>query len=106
VFVAGDHDVFGDGTVVVKPTPGHTPGHQVIVVRLAKTGSVMLAGDLYHYPEEVGRDVVPPGEFNKEQTVASRKQVVDFLKAANTQLWIGHDMVRFRSSKKSPEYYD
>jgi N-acyl homoserine lactone hydrolase len=45
-----DFDVFGDGTVVVKSTPGHTPGHQVVFVKLAKTGPVLLAGDLYHYP--------------------------------------------------------
>src|SRR5262249_28374993 len=46
-----DFDVFGDGTVVVKTAPGHTPGHQVLFVRLAKMGPVVLAGDLYHYPE-------------------------------------------------------
>ncbi len=47
-----DHDVFGDGTVVLKTTPGHTPGHQALFVKLAKTGPLLLAGDLYHYPEE------------------------------------------------------
>ena len=47
-----DFDVFGDGTVVVKSAPGHTPGHQVLFVKLPKTGPVLLAGDLYHYPEE------------------------------------------------------
>jgi glyoxylase-like metal-dependent hydrolase (beta-lactamase superfamily II) len=45
-------DVFGDGTVRLIPTPGHTPGHQVLLVRLPKRGPVLLAGDLYHYPEE------------------------------------------------------
>ena len=44
-----EHDVFGDGTVVIKAAPGHTPGHQVLVLRLAATGRVMIAGDLYHY---------------------------------------------------------
>src|SRR6185437_7483222 len=48
----GDHDVFGDGTVVLKFTPGHTPGHQVLFLKLAKTGPVVISGDLYHYPEE------------------------------------------------------
>jgi len=45
-----DFDVFGDGTVVVKAAYGHTPGHQVIYVKLAKNGPVLLTGDLYHYP--------------------------------------------------------
>jgi len=48
-----DHDVFGDGTVVVKSTPGHTPGHQALFLKLAKTEDVLLSGDLYHYPEEI-----------------------------------------------------
>ena len=47
-----DFDVFGDGTVVIKSAPGHTPGHQVLFVKLAKRGPVLLVGDLYHYPEE------------------------------------------------------
>ena len=54
-FIDGDYDVFGDGTVVIKQTPGHTPGHQVLFVKLANTGTIALTGDLYHYPEEVGR---------------------------------------------------
>jgi N-acyl homoserine lactone hydrolase len=47
-----EYDVFADGTVVIKSAPGHTPGHQVLFVKLAKTGPVLIAGDLYHYPEE------------------------------------------------------
>ena len=47
-----EFDVFGDGTVVIKAAPGHTPGHEVLVLNLAKTGRVMVAGDLYHFPEE------------------------------------------------------
>src|SRR5436190_165411 len=50
--IDGDHDVFGDGTVVLKYTPGHTPGHQSLYVRLAHAGGILLAGDLYHYPQE------------------------------------------------------
>ena len=46
-----EHDVFGDGTVVIKWAPGHTPGHQILYLKLAKTGAVVLSGDLYHYSE-------------------------------------------------------
>ena len=63
-----DFDVFGDGTVVIKSTPGHTPGHQVLFVRLPKTGPVVLAGDLYHYPEERTTGRVPTFEFNADQS--------------------------------------
>ena len=48
----GDYDVFGDGTVVIIATPGHTPGHQSLFVNLAKSGPIVLSGDLYHYPAE------------------------------------------------------
>ena len=60
-------DVFGDGTVRLIPTPGHTPGHQVLLVRLPKRGPVLLAGDLYHYPEERTKGTTPTFEFNAEQ---------------------------------------
>jgi len=45
-----EHDVFGDGTVVIKSTPGHTPGHNVLFLKLKKTVPIVLSGDLYHYP--------------------------------------------------------
>ena len=45
----GDHDVFGDGSVMLLFTPGHTPGHQALFVNLPKTGAVILSGDLYHF---------------------------------------------------------
>src|ERR1700689_5545954 len=44
-----DYDVFGDGTVIIKSTPGHTPGHQVLALKLPRTGPVLIAGDLWHY---------------------------------------------------------
>jgi glyoxylase-like metal-dependent hydrolase (beta-lactamase superfamily II) len=47
-----DHDVFGDGRVVIKTAPGHTPGHRVLFLRFKKDGNMLLAGDLYHFPEE------------------------------------------------------
>lgn len=48
---SGDHDVFGDGTVVILEMPGHTPGHTALQVNLAETGPVMLSGDLWHRVE-------------------------------------------------------
>src|SRR5258706_14386468 len=54
-----EYDVFGDGSVVIKAAPGHTQGHQVLYVKLAKTGGVVLSGDLYHYPAEMTLDRGP-----------------------------------------------
>ena len=100
-----DYDVFGDGTVVLKSTPGHTPGHQVLFLKLAKTGPILLAGDLYHYSEERFKDKVPTFEFNKEQSLASRAVMEDFLKKTGAQLWIEHDYLLHAKLKKAPEYY-
>ena len=59
------YDVFGDGTVVIKSAPGHTPGHQVLFLKLKKFGPLLVAGDLYHYPEEQTMNRFPSFEFNK-----------------------------------------
>lgn len=101
-----DHDVFGDGTVVIKFAPGHTPGHQMLFLKLAQTGPVLLAGDLYHYPEERTLDRVPSFDTDVKQTRESRKKVEEFLKSTGAQLWIQHDLVLYQKLKRAPEYID
>jgi N-acyl homoserine lactone hydrolase len=105
VVYEGDHDVFGDGTVVLKFTPGHTKGHQSLYVKLAKTGGVVLSGDLYHYPEErtLGR---LPKEEETTGTMASRASMEAFLKQTHSQLWIGHSIAFFKDALKSPAWYE
>jgi len=102
----GDYDVFGDGTVVMKFTPGHTEGHQVLYLKLAKTGPIVLSGDLYHYPEELKVHRAPVRDINKQQTFESRDKLQAFLKQSGAQLWIQHDLRGFQKLKKAPEYYD
>ena len=101
-----EHDVFGDGTVNLKSTPGHTPGHQVLFVKLPKTGAVVLSGDLYHYPEERTLNRVPTREFNPQQTAASRAEIERFLARNKAQLWIEHDITANARLKKAPQFYD
>jgi N-acyl homoserine lactone hydrolase len=101
-----DHDVFGDGTVVIKFTPGHTPGHQSLFLKLANTGNVLLSGDLYHYPEEMTYKRIPNFDWNKEQTAKSREMIEAFVKQNHAQLWIQHDYTSGIKRKIAPEYYD
>ncbi|HTR48853.1 MAG TPA: N-acyl homoserine lactonase family protein [Verrucomicrobiae bacterium] len=101
-----EYDVFGDGKVIIKSAPGHTPGHQVLILHLKKTGNVMLAGDLYHYPEERNSGRTPTFEFDRDQSLASRAMIEDYCKKTNTQLWIEHDFIANSKLKKSPKYYD
>jgi N-acyl homoserine lactone hydrolase len=101
-----DYDVFGDGTVIIKSAPGHTPGHQVLFLKLAKTGPLLIAGDLYHYPEERTTGKTPTFEFNREQSMASRAKIDDFLKKSKAQMWIEHDAATFAPLKKAPAFYE
>jgi N-acyl homoserine lactone hydrolase len=104
--VTGDYDVFGDGSVVMKSAPGHSPDHQVLFVKLAHTGPLVLSGDLYHYPEERALKRIPSTEFNPEQTAASRARIEDFITQTKAQLWIQHDFNGTAKLKKAPEFYD
>jgi N-acyl homoserine lactone hydrolase len=106
ILTKDEYDVFGDGKVIIKSAPGHTPGHQVLILKLAKTGNVMVAGDLYHYPEERTTHNVPTFEYNKEQSLASRAMIEDYIKKNHTQMWIEHDFTASMKLKKSPEYYE
>jgi glyoxylase-like metal-dependent hydrolase (beta-lactamase superfamily II) len=107
VFITKDeYDVFGDKTVIIKAAPGHSPGHQVLYLKLAKTGPVVVSGDLYHYPEERKLHKIPTTEFNADQTVASRASVEAYIKKSGSQLWIQHDNIQNSKLKKSPEFYE
>ena len=101
-----DYDVFGDGSVIIKSAPGHSPDHQVLFVKLANTGPVLLSGDLYHYPEERKLKRVPTTEFNRDLTALSRAEIEAFLKQAGAQLWIEHDFTGNAKLKKAPDWYD
>src|SRR6266550_3019870 len=76
--IEGDYDVFGDGTVMLKFTPGHTPGHQSLYMKLARTGGVVLSGDLYHYPEARTLKRVTIFDFDQAQTPVSRDVIEAF----------------------------
>lgn len=106
IIKAPDYDVFGDGKVIIKSAPGHTPGHQVLFLKLAKTGPLLIAGDLYHYPEERATGKMPTFEYNVEQSRASRAAIEAFLKQSKAQMWIEHDAATFSTLKKAPAFYE
>jgi N-acyl homoserine lactone hydrolase len=98
--------VFGDGTVVIKSSPGHTPGHQSLFLKLTNTGNVLLSGDLYHYPEEITYKKVPNFDTDPAQTAKSREKIEEFVKANHAQLWIQHDYTGGIKRKVAPAFYD
>jgi N-acyl homoserine lactone hydrolase len=105
ILIQGDHDVFGDGSVMLILTPGHTPGHQSLLVKLPKTGPVILTGDLYHFPAERTRHTFPIAD-KQEQTAASRAKIEALLQKTGAQLWIQHDIIGNAKLKRSPAYYE
>lgn len=105
IITADEHDVFGDGTVILKAAPGHTPGHQVLYVNLPETGPVVLSGDLYHYQAERTMGKYPTFEFNQDQTRVSRAAVETFMTNKKARLWIQHDWTAHAALKKAPDYY-
>jgi N-acyl homoserine lactone hydrolase len=104
-FISGDFDVFGDGSVKILQTPGHTKGHVSLYVNLKNTGGVVLTGDLYHYREELTLQRMPDAE-KTVGTPESREKINEFVRRTNSQLWIGHSMEFFRSARKAPAWYD
>lgn len=101
-----EHDVFGDGTVILKLAAGHTPGHQVMYVKLPKTGPIVLSGDLYHFPEARTLKRVAVFDVDQNQTPISRDAVEAFLTKTGAQLWIQHDDIANAKLKKAPDYYE
>jgi N-acyl homoserine lactone hydrolase len=101
-----DHDVFGDGKVVIKFSPGHTPGHQSLFLRLDKTGPVVISGDLYHYPEEMNRAAAFVNHADNDETTRSRSAIEDFVRNEGAEIWIQHDASHGAKLRKAPEFYD
>lgn len=103
--VAGEHDVFGDGLVVTTPLPGHTPGHQGLLVRLPDTGPVLLAGDLAYTERDYAESAVRAGNVDLE---ASRKSI-ERAKAIHRELgaavWLHHDVEAQRAVETAPFAY-
>jgi len=104
--VEGDHDVFGDGSVMLISTPGHTPGHQSLLVKLPKTGAVLLSGDAVHFKDNWDNRRVPSPNFDKDKTAASMQRMADVLAKEKAQLWINHDKAQSDSLKMAPGFYD
>jgi len=102
----GDYDVFGDSSVMILSTPGHTPGHQSLLVRLPRRGPVVLSGDMTHFQENWVNRRVPANNFSKEQSVQSMEKVAALLEASKAQLWINHDKAQSAGIPKSPKYVE
>jgi glyoxylase-like metal-dependent hydrolase (beta-lactamase superfamily II) len=96
-----DKDVWGDGSVIVLATPGHTPGHRVLLVKLPQTGTVILSGDAVHFRENYDTNGVPWFNHDRAQTLASIDRMKKILANTKGTLIIQHDA---RDIDKLPKF--
>jgi N-acyl homoserine lactone hydrolase len=104
--IDGDTDVFGDGSVTLLSTPGHTPGHQSLMVHLRNSGFIILSGDVAHLEENFEDDIVPSLNTSKPESVASMDRVKRLIKTYKAKFFINHDKSQTDSLKLIPAFYD
>ena len=106
--LTGDFDLFDDGSVRVIRAPGHTPGSQFMVVKLPKTGTVILTSDCVYLTESLEKNLIPPipGTWSPTDSYNSYAKIRHFRDADNGKLFIGHDAELFKAAKKAPDFYD
>jgi len=102
----GDKDLFGDGSLVVLSTPGHTPGHQSLLVHLRKTGNIVLSGDVAHFQSNWDNWRVPDFNYDKTQSLASMEKIARVLNEKHAQLWINHDTPSSDARRHAPDFYE
>jgi N-acyl homoserine lactone hydrolase len=104
--IEGNYDVFGDGTAVIIATPSVTPGNQSLLLKLPKSGVILLSGDVIHFQYGWDRRMVPSNVWNKEKTVESFKRLSDLIVENKAQLWIEHDKAQADTRQLAPDYYE
>jgi N-acyl homoserine lactone hydrolase len=102
----GDTDIFGDGSVTLLATPGHTPGHQSLLVHLRRSGFIMLSGDVAHSKRNLEKNVVPSLNTDAAQSIASMKRVRQLMAVYEATLFINHDKSQSDELKLLPAFYD
>jgi glyoxylase-like metal-dependent hydrolase (beta-lactamase superfamily II) len=102
----GDTDLYGDGSVTLLSTPGHTPGHQSLLVHLKHSGFIILSGDVAHSRENFEQDIVPSLNTSKADSIASMERVRRLMARYQARLFINHYKRQTDMLKLVPAFYD
>jgi len=102
----GDEDLFGDASLTILATPGHTPGHQALLVHLQNTGNIVLSGDVVHFQSNWDNHRIPGFNHDQAQSAASMDKIARILREQHAQLWINHDKPSSDARRHAPEFYD
>lgn len=104
--IDGDADVWGDGSVTLVSTPGHTPGHQSLLVHLKNSGFIILSGDVVHLQTNFEKNIVPSLNTDETQSIASMERVRQLIAVYQATLFINHDKSQTDKLKLLPAFYD
>jgi glyoxylase-like metal-dependent hydrolase (beta-lactamase superfamily II) len=104
--IDGDTDVFGDGSVTLISTPGHTPGSQSLMVHLKNSGFIILSGDVVHSEENFEKNIVPSLNTDKAESIASMEKIRQIIARYKATLFINHDKKQTDKLKLLPAFYD
>ena len=104
--IDGDTDLFGDGSVTLVSTPGHTPGSQSLLVHLKSSGFIILSGDVVHLADNFEKNIIPALNTDKEASIASMGKVKRMIATYNAKLFINHDKTQADMLKLLPASYD
>ena len=104
--IDGNTDVFGDGSVILVSTPGHTPGSQSLLVHLKNSGFIILSGDVVHLEGNFEKSVVPSLNTNRAESIASMEKIRQLIGTYEATLFINHDKKQTGKLKLLPAFYD
>jgi N-acyl homoserine lactone hydrolase len=104
--IDGDTDVYGDGSVILVATPGHTPGHQSLMVHLKNSGFIILSGDVVHLEENFQNNIVPTLNTDRAASLASMEKVRRLIADYHARMFINHDKIETDKLKMLPVFYD
>lgn len=104
----GDLDLFNDRSIQIVRAPGHTPGSQFAVVRLPKTGTVVLTSDVVYLKESLEKNLIPPipGTWSPMGMYQGYAKIRHFRDSENASIFYGHDPEVFKATKQAPDYYE
>jgi len=103
--ITGDHDLFGDGSVVLTALPGHTPGHQGLLVQLPDSGRILLATDIAYSARDYAEGAVRAGNVDLEQSRRSIEIAKRIERELGARVWLHHDLEAQGKIKTAPYAY-
>lgn len=104
--VAGDHDVFGDATLVLRSLPGHTPGHQGLFVELRDSGPILLATDIAYSAQDYADAAVRTSNVDLDRSRSSIETAKRIEREHGATVWLHHDLEAQRNIRTAPAYYE